>query len=141
MPTAYPRILFAVDLLPDTQKLVQKARQIIKAQNVIVHFVHVIEQNPITDHMYVDQQEFQQQTTREALQKLTDFVGPLLNENNPPIIEMGIPKKVIVETAEKLDCNLILVGSHGKSGVRALLGSTSNAILHHTQRDVLVIHY
>jgi universal stress protein A len=34
---------------------------------------------------------------------------------------------------------LIVVGSHGRHGVRLLLGSTANGILHHAKCDVLAV--
>lgn len=47
----------------------------------------------------------------------------------------------IVELAETLDVEVIVVGARGLSGFKsALLGSTSNGVLHHTTRPVLVVH-
>ena len=46
----------------------------------------------------------------------------------------------IVELAETLDAAVIVVGARGLSGFKsALLGSTSNGILHHTKRPVLAV--
>jgi nucleotide-binding universal stress UspA family protein len=40
-----------------------------------------------------------------------------------------------------LDADLICLGTHGRSGLRkALLGSVSGAVLHATQRPVLLAH-
>lgn len=47
----------------------------------------------------------------------------------------------IVDAAEEHDAALVVVGSRGLSGVKsALLGSVSNAILHHCSRPVLVVN-
>ncbi|WP_292363901.1 universal stress protein, partial [Methylophaga sp. UBA1464] len=35
--------------------------------------------------------------------------------------------------------DLIVVGSHGRKGIKMLLGSTANAILHHARCDVLAV--
>ena len=49
--------------------------------------------------------------------------------------------KTIVEVADKRDAAVIVVGSRGLTGVRsALVGSVSNAVLHHTRRPTLIIH-
>ncbi len=49
--------------------------------------------------------------------------------------------KTILETAEHLDAAAIVMGSRGLAGFRSmLLGSVSNAVVHHTQRPALVIH-
>jgi nucleotide-binding universal stress UspA family protein len=49
------------------------------------------------------------------------------------------PALKIVEVAEKQQCDLIFIGSHGRSGWgHLLLGSTTNKVLAHTAKPVLV---
>jgi len=48
----------------------------------------------------------------------------------------------IVEMAETVDAEAIVIGARGLSGLKSvLLGSTSNAVLHHTKRPVLVAQH
>jgi universal stress protein A len=136
MSATYPQILLAVDLLPDSAKLVEKAKKVANSQNAKLTLLHVVEASPITDHLYVDQNEFKQQATEKALHKLKHLDG-----ESDAIVEIGTARKKIIETANKLNSDLIIVGSHGMHGLRALLGSTCNAILHSAKRDVLVIYY
>jgi nucleotide-binding universal stress UspA family protein len=50
--------------------------------------------------------------------------------------------KTIVETADLHDAAAIVIGSRGLTGLRSmLLGSVSNAVVHHTDRPTLVIHH
>ena len=52
----------------------------------------------------------------------------------------GSPESRIVETAEKFQADLIVVGSHGyKRWERILLGSVSNSVVHHAPCSVLVV--
>ena len=56
-------------------------------------------------------------------------------EATPPIW------KTIVETADLHDAVAIVMGSRGLTGLRSmLLGSVSNAVVHHTGRPTLVVH-
>lgn len=49
--------------------------------------------------------------------------------------------KTIVETADLHDASAIVMGSRGLTGLRSmLLGSVSNAVVHHADRPTLVIH-
>ena len=49
--------------------------------------------------------------------------------------------KTILETAEQHDAAAIVMGSRGLSGIRSmLLGSVSNAVVHHADRPTLVVH-
>jgi nucleotide-binding universal stress UspA family protein len=45
------------------------------------------------------------------------------------------------QLAEKLDPDLVLVGSRGLSGARAVLGSVSDMVVHYTPRPVVVVPY
>jgi nucleotide-binding universal stress UspA family protein len=48
--------------------------------------------------------------------------------------------KTIVEIADRHDAATIVMGSRGLTGLRSmLLGSVSNAVVHHADRPTLVI--
>lgn len=50
------------------------------------------------------------------------------------------PYEAIIKAARDLQCDLIVMGSHGRSGVKALLlGSQTQAVLTHSAIPVLVI--
>ena len=52
----------------------------------------------------------------------------------------GTPESRIVETAEEIQADLIIVGSHGYSRwERLLLGSVSNSVVQHAPCSVLVV--
>ena len=52
----------------------------------------------------------------------------------------GSPDSRIVETAEEMGADLIVIGSHGyKRWERLLLGSVSDSIVHHAHCSVLVV--
>ncbi len=48
--------------------------------------------------------------------------------------------ETILQEVDKLDADLIVIGSHGRGAVlRALLGSTSEGVLHRTRVPVLIV--
>lgn len=52
----------------------------------------------------------------------------------------GTPESRIVETAEEMRADLIVLGSHGyKTWERLLIGSVSNSVVHHAHCSVLVV--
>jgi nucleotide-binding universal stress UspA family protein len=58
------------------------------------------------------------------------------------LLERGIVIwKLIVDAADQNDAAMIVLGSHGRSGVKAvLLGSVATAVASHTKRPVLIAH-
>ena len=56
-------------------------------------------------------------------------------------LEHDQPYQAIIKTAEDKGCDLIVMASHGRSGISAvLLGSVTNKVLTHTKIPVLVCH-
>jgi nucleotide-binding universal stress UspA family protein len=56
-------------------------------------------------------------------------------------LEHDHPYEAIVKTANEQGCDLIVMASHGRSGMSALLlGSVTNKVLTHTKIPVLVCH-
>ncbi len=55
-------------------------------------------------------------------------------------ILFGSPDSRIVETAEEIKTDLIVIGSHGyKQWERLLLGSVSDSVVHHAHCSVMVV--
>ena len=52
----------------------------------------------------------------------------------------GQPRQEIHHLAKEHECDLIVVGSHGRHGLALLLGSTANDVLHGAPCDVLAVH-
>lgn len=55
--------------------------------------------------------------------------------------EPGDPAAVLIEAAERVGADLIVVGSHGlTSSAHFLLGSVASSVSHHAPCDVLIVH-
>jgi nucleotide-binding universal stress UspA family protein len=56
-------------------------------------------------------------------------------------LEDDQPYKAIIKTAQDKGCDAIVMASHGRSGISAvLLGSVTNKVLTHTSIPVVVVH-
>ena len=56
-------------------------------------------------------------------------------------IEEDHPYEAIIDTAQQRGCDLIVMASHGRSGIAAIvLGSVTTKVLTHTKIPVLVCH-
>ena len=57
-----------------------------------------------------------------------------------PVVRIGVPWRQIVAAAEELDINMIVLGAHGKRGLKALLlGNTVENVTKHAPCPVMVI--
>jgi len=56
------------------------------------------------------------------------------------IIREGSPRPVIVEAAVELECQMIVMGTHGRSGLaHLLLGSVAEYVVRHSKVPVLTV--
>lgn len=75
----------------------------------------------------------------EALEKLNLLENYSQTEVTTEVL-FGTPESRIVETAENIKADIIIVCSHGYNGwERLLLGSVSDAVIHHAPCSVLVV--
>jgi len=56
------------------------------------------------------------------------------------VIREGSPRPVIVESAVELQCQMIVMGTHGRSGLTHLLmGSVAEYVVRHSRVPVLTV--
>jgi nucleotide-binding universal stress UspA family protein len=74
-----------------------------------------------------------------------DFI-PLISEAQAKGIDVsadvmiGMPAEVILQQAVDLDVSLLIMGSHGKTGLsRLLMGSVAEAVVRKAQVPVLIV--
>ncbi len=54
-------------------------------------------------------------------------------------VHVGTPWDTICREAKTLDCDLVIIGSHGYSGFDRVLGTTAAKVVNHCDRSVLVV--
>ena len=81
-----------------------------------------------------------------AAERLAKEGAELASENGfdarPELAGGGPVWQQIVEVAEKLEASLIVLGSHGRTGLSyVLLGSVATAVAQHSKRSVFIAHH
>ena len=139
---AYVHLLIAIDLTEDCHLVLNKAQKLREALSCKATLVHVVE--PLTmafgGDVPMDVSLLQQQQTEQAQNKLNILAEQheLLKENNCHL-RYGQPRQEIHLVAKEQNCDLIIVGSHGRHGLALLLGSTTNDLLSGAPCDVLAV--
>lgn len=83
--------------------------------------------------------EFRERLTRELHDHVQRHL-PQTGQAAETVIVDKAPAQAILETAGSIDADLIVMGTHGRTGWRrALLGSIAEKVVHHTDRPVLCI--
>lgn len=138
----YKNILVALDYGNEASFILKKAVVLSKQNDARLHVIHVVEPVDLTspyDLAPVLPLELEQQMVERAKM----FLSKLLDESHlskvETLIAVGSVKSEIFSTAEKLNIDLIVLGTHGRHGVGLLLGSTATSILHGTPCDVLAV--
>jgi len=91
---------------------------------------------------FIPQEEFEEQA-RKAAQKRLAFVEKSAAAAGVPYESFYLPSvapwEAIIEAAKRKKCDLIFMGSHGRSGLAAVvLGSQTVKVLTHSKVPVLV---
>jgi universal stress protein A len=83
--------------------------------------------------------DLQAQLETTARRQLIEFsAGVDAPHKNLHVLE-GPPSVSICEYADKIGADLIVLGSHGASGWRVILGSTANSVVQRAICDVLTV--
>ena len=138
----YKNILLAIDLHPACDTAVTqhavKIAQITQSKLFIVHAIEHINAYGIAQ-AYPAVINLEDEMVREAKEQLVQFLKKFSIPLEQQFVEIGSPKIVILNKAEQLKCDLIIVGSHGRHGFSLLFGSTASAVMQHASCDVLSI--
>lgn len=105
-----------------------------------VHVAHVLQQLPVTDPAVIwdgDIEENRKKVARSAMEKTladNDIAGVQVN------IALGKPGQVIADLADEIEAGLIVIPSHGYTGVqRFFLGSVAERVAQLATCPVLVL--
>ena len=87
----------------------------------------------------MDLSAVQEQIQEQAQSHLGEFADQLGIPSDRQHLIFGRPDSEIQRSAEEMNADLIVVGSHGRHGLALLMGSTANGVLHRATCDVLAV--
>ncbi|MGI9252020.1 MAG: universal stress protein [Pseudohongiellaceae bacterium] len=139
----YKKVLVAVDLSKDSRRVIDVAMRAANNDKERLHLVHVVE--PVAaaysmDVYAVNISELQQEAINMAEQRLAGVGKELGLAENQVHTVLGPPAPEIRKLVGEVGADAIVIGSHGHSGWKILLGSTAIKVLHGATCDVLTVH-
>ena len=138
------RILVALDSSGRAAAVFDAAAELAKRFDAVLHPVHVIsvppEFPPAARESHVD--PLPAHLAAVAVEGMRKIMGHASSDVrvDEPRTKTGQPWRMILEAADELDVDLIVVGSHGYHGLDRILGTTAGTVANMARRNVLVVH-
>lgn len=140
--THYKHILLATDLSENSNRVAKRAREIADDSNARLSVVYVMEYSPVayggeySIPIDANLEESLETSAKKSLAKLAKKFG--ISESDQHI-SSGSVKLAVIDAAEEVKADLIVIGTHSHTGIEALLGSRASSILNHSKCDILVV--
>lgn len=140
--SSYKKVLVAIDGSDESDTIIKKAAEIAAVNNAELSAVLVFEPLLGSYSFELNMADFEMvQKQHQAL--VADAAKKLMEKHGVPAASVhflsGKPateiKKLVADSAS----DLLVIGSHGHNPIRAVLGSTANAVLHGIGCDVLTV--
>ena len=133
------RILVGMDGSKYSEKALDQAISMAKVCNSTLFAISVIDMHPESLGVAYELEEKMSKEAGEILERAKDKAA---KENIPceTIVHMGTPPhKLIVQEAAEKNIDLIILGTHGRTGLKKLLmGSVAERVIGHAACPVLV---
>jgi nucleotide-binding universal stress UspA family protein len=139
----YEHILFPTDGSEGTDQLAAHVGSLAAEFDATVHVVSVLDTRNRFEgpNMGVGESVWSE-TERERAETVVDEAAAELPADIAVdrYVESGVPYKVILEHADRADVDLIVMGTHGRTGIdHYLLGSVAEKVVRHATAPVLTV--
>ncbi|OFW05225.1 MAG: hypothetical protein A3I61_10745 [Acidobacteria bacterium RIFCSPLOWO2_02_FULL_68_18] len=147
MQLSISRILVPVDFSAHSEVALQYAIALASRLAASLHVLHVVEDPVATgawgsEGVLPDLTELRSELVADAERRLLAYRGEAERARVPVVTtaQMGLTSNTIVEYARALDIDLIVMGTHGRTGVAHLfMGSVAERVLRHAPCPVLTV--
>ncbi len=156
MTPAIKKILYANDLSEQTRTSLSWAMTLARKHDAQLLMLNVIEdifssvslQVHFSEREWKDlKQRFDNEAKGMMQKRLEAFCEEVKNETpqctyvaDEILVRRGNAVEKIIDTAEKQDCDIIVMGTHGTGGLRdSLMGSTARRVLRRSKIPVFVV--
>jgi nucleotide-binding universal stress UspA family protein len=137
-------ILLATDFSEAADEAVDKARELARTLAARLTVIHVFGHPPAAPEAYVDQERMlcSADLEREAKEQLESLKNQRLADLPVELVscEHASPALAVCDYADHHNVDLIVIGSHGRTGLsRLLIGSVAEKTARHANCPVLIV--
>lgn len=135
----YQQILVAIDVYSEYNQVLQRALCLAANTNQLSLVFVTLPTTYFQPYINEVGGEYVAKIHKQAKACLEDIA----RKNDIPIDHVYLPignaAEEIHTLANDINADVIVMGSHGRSGLKLLLGSTANSVLHGVKQDVLAV--
>lgn len=128
----YETIICAIEASEEGKEILEKAYKLSQLHNAKLFVTHVI---PYT----ILPKDYQKELEENAFPEIESITSSFDIDKNHITIKVGKVYEQVCLLAEKKHADLIILGTHSKKGLNALIGSTANAVANYAKCDVSLI--
>ena len=136
-------ILVPLDFSEIATHALNHAIEVAKQFNNNLALLHVVEEAMFTSFLSFGKNDHMEELAKEAakarLEKLSTEIKAKHNIDCVTEVKFGKIYKVIDESAKMLNCDSIIMGSHGASGLDQIIGSNASRVISHSTVPVVVV--
>lgn len=134
----FTRILVPTDFSDPSEVALAYGRALANQFGAALHLLHVAE-NPFLRATVADQRSMEEAPARWLQDRLTD--ADRQRGAVATVVQSDEPAKEILQYAKSVDIGLIIMGTHGRTGLaRMVLGSVAEAVVRGAPCPVLTVH-
>ena len=152
-PRPYQHIIVAVDFSPHSEKATYRAIQLAEQSGAKLTMLTVVDDIEFY-YAYLEPLDANAMTRPydpELTASLAESAHKIAEDNLSNLIEktqakgihteisIGAPSTSIISYAEAANCDLLVMGTHGRHGLSRLLGSTAHSVQNHARCEVLMV--
>ncbi|MBN1531840.1 MAG: universal stress protein [Spirochaetes bacterium] len=140
------RILIAVDFSESPDELAGRVLPQLNCPGATIFLLHVIRDISRISY-YADAYEvwlqYRDRAVKETIERLHGYMSVLSGrfKEIQPIVEVGEPDERIVEVADRVDADIIIVGNHSRTGIQHFIHrNVAERVMRLARKEVLSYH-
>jgi nucleotide-binding universal stress UspA family protein len=139
----HQKILVPTDGSDESMSAVDEALDIASVYGATIHALYIVDETTRGRGLVGIDRSSPFTTLRRIGGDATDEIKARVEKEGVEVttaIREGIPHRAIIEYADENDIDLIVISSHGRSGVRRFIfGSVTERVVRSTERPVVVV--
>ena len=137
----YSKILITVDEGPTAEKIARQGFQLCKQLNAEIALLSIVESAILVTNGGITPKEMMDLSKKDAKKNHQMLIDKIFKDHKVwTFIEEGTPYEKILKVAEEWRADLIVLGTHGRTGLSHLLmGSVAEKVIRHSTKPLFIV--